>query len=98
VPTDSTEKKDSQPLRYVGLRLLKHPEGLCGSGSSPVGIVEEGEPPSNPERESLRRGTVRLKPQFRGVHAPGQDRVQDGHEVRGAEPVQRQLFFRLGDN
>lgn len=28
VPTDSPAKKDSQPLRYVGLRLLK-PQGLC---------------------------------------------------------------------
>jgi len=33
VPTDSTEKKDSQPLRYVGLRLLK-PQGVLFADGS----------------------------------------------------------------
>jgi len=33
VPTDSTEKKDSQPLRYVGLRLLKPQGALFADGS-----------------------------------------------------------------
>ena len=33
VPSDSTEKKDSQPLRYVGLRLLK-PQGILFADGS----------------------------------------------------------------
>lgn len=33
VPTDSTEKKDGQPLRYVGLRLLK-PQGVLFADGS----------------------------------------------------------------
>ena len=33
VPGEAGEKKDSQPLRYVGLRLRKAPGALCADGS-----------------------------------------------------------------